>query len=219
MTDFDPADLTKEKSLFDVYRLCRRLPRRPSRTVFESCVLALLVLYAAITDESTSILAERVRVWADTGFAFSVAILGFLLAGFTIFATMTRMDLAVEMAKTIHKRTGLSYLKYNFAAFLSVFIKYLAFVAAYICLRLFAAPGGLVSIVLGEITETPQLEKRIIVLVGIVGVGFFLMHLVVTLSAFVFNVYHAVMTAIRWEIERGDNTPRVDDSEEESKSP
>jgi hypothetical protein len=201
VSDFDPAEITREKSLWDVYKLCRKLPRRRSRAALELSSVALLVAYVLLSNESSSALAERVRSWATVGFGFSVAILGFLLAGFTIFATMTRTDLAVEMAKQKEDETGLSYLKYNFAAFLDVFIKYLAFVGIYLAIVLFGPPGGLASILLNYLPSGGEIEKRILAAAGVVAVGYFLVHMLVALWAFVFNVYHVVMTAIRWEAE------------------
>lgn len=193
------SDLLREKSLLEVYRLGRRVPRKPAYKVIEATTAVALLLWALTSDLTASELAQRAREWGELGFGFATAILGFLLAGFAIFTAMMRMDLALMMAQHVHERSGLSYLKYNLAVFVQVFAEYLAFVAAFVLLALFCSPGGLVPAVIAELPRYSE-EVRFGSAAGaVVGIGWFLVHLVIRLQAFVFNVYHVVMTIIAWE--------------------
>lgn len=66
------------------------------------------------------------------GFSFSINTLGFLIAGFTIFATISKPRMMLAMMGHTNKETGLPTLKYNFFAFMQVFIAYIVFALVYL---------------------------------------------------------------------------------------
>jgi len=204
MNPVDPLELLKEKSLFDVYRLGGRIPRKPLYKFVEATTAVALLFWAVTSGKDATHLAPIVREWGDLGFGFATAILGFLLAGFAIFTAIMRMDVALLMASETHEKSGLSYLKYNFVAFVQVFAEYLAFVAVYVFLKLFCMPGGLLSMSLRGLPRYSDEIRMAAALAGIVLIGWFLVHLVVRLQAFVFNVYHVVMTMISLEAARAE---------------
>lgn len=82
---FKDSDLTSEKSLWDVYKLSRRiLPGRFQALLVVTVTMLLGVNSFVLTDNTASILQD-VRKWAEMGFNFSITTLGFLIAGFTIY--------------------------------------------------------------------------------------------------------------------------------------
>lgn len=205
MSVVDPSDLLSEKSLFEVYRLGRRVPRKPVYKVIEATTAVALLIWAPTSDLSASELAQRARDWGEVGFGFATAILGFLLAGFAIFTAMMRMELALTMAAHVHEQSGLSFLKYNLAVFVQVFAEYLAFVAAFVFLTLFCGPGGLVPSIIAALPRYSEEVRFVCAVGGVAGIGWFLVHLVIRLQAFVFNVYHVVLTIIAWEAVEQEN--------------
>lgn len=210
MNEFNPEELIAEKDLWDIYRQTRKIPNgRFSRNIAKPSALflfTLLLIYAFISPQTSQELANRVREWADFGFSFSVGILGFLITGFTIFATVSKPSMFVTMAKVKHPDCDLSYLKYNFFTMMNVFIIYLGFTFLCVLIKFLAHPSGLISLSLGYLYSTSSPEyletsKKILSGAGIVVVGTWIFYLLVILQSFIFNIYSMIMTAIRWEIE------------------
>ena len=198
---FDPADLTKERSLWQIWLQIRRIPESKFNQRSTGIVFLLLLAYAAATPESTSVLADRTRGLCDFGFNFAGSVLGFLIAGFTIFATMSRPGLFLEMAKRRNKKTRLSYLKTHFFNFMKTFCVFFFFVCVCLLVKIFAAPGGAASVLLSHMATASELIKRYLAKTGIVSISTMFFYLVILLQSFIYNVYSAIMTSLRWEAE------------------
>ena len=219
MNNTSPENLANEKDLWDIYKQSRKLPEgRLSRKVTKPAswlVLGMLLAYSIFSDEKVHQLAEKVRNWAELGFNFSIGILGFLIAGFTIFATVTKPSLFIALAKTKHSESGLSYLKYTFYVFMNVFIVYLMFACLCLLIKLFANSNGLISLILNYIFQGFQdprliiLSKRILVSTGLIVVGSWAFHLIILLQSFIFNIYITIMLSIQWEIEMNNKNRRL----------
>lgn len=210
MRNISPEDLTKERNLYDIYRQARKLRGSRYNQIFTLVIFLLLSLYAFFSSKSTSDLAQEVRTWSDLGFSFSTTILGFLIAGFTIFATVSDPSLFTAMARIMHK-SGLSYLKYNFFTLMNVFILYIFFSIFCLLIKLFAGTSGIISILLSFMFDNPSLlglSKRILVSIGLIGVGTWFAYLLLLLQSFIFNTYYIVMTSIRWELEKEDRNTK-----------
>ena len=139
-------------------------------------------------------------------FAFATSILGFLVAGFTVFVTITKVDIFVEMAKREYEVTGESYLKYNLNAFMLAFVHYIAFVFICFCVQIFGQSGGPAACMLELATSfSPRFAP--VVRAGVASTLFTLMcawsvYVVLLLKSFIFNTYQVVTTVVRWELER-----------------
>ncbi|WP_420347213.1 hypothetical protein [Pelagibius sp.] len=139
---------------------------------------------------------DTIRSWASLGFGFAVTILGFLLAGFTIFATITKPELFVALAKETHPRSGLSLLKYAFFTFLNVFSHYLSFLALTLVILLLGDRGGPLSAVGNCLaSQFPEIlhaiKQGLFVLIG----GWFAV-LVLKLKSIIWNIYQIVLLSI-----------------------
>lgn len=198
--DFDSSDILQEKSLFAIWQKCRRLPRNWFNVVTTLLVVVLLTGHVVLTRNTTSELAQSVRDICDTGLNFSASILGFLLAGFTIFATMTRPDLMIRMAKKRHEGSNLSYLKYNYFALMEVFILYAVFVALCFLVKLFLGKGSGICHLINEHTVDSVQVRYWLVRIAYVFIGTSFIYLILALKSFIFNVYHIVMTGLKWEM-------------------
>ena len=127
--------VTNEKSLLDVYWKARKVASsRGNRITAVLVFVLLLALFCA--DKSYSLglislsdMSKIVGQVGEIGFALTTAILGFLIAGFSIFSSITKPEIFAALAKLDHKETGLSRLQFIFFNFLLVFIHYLAFLA------------------------------------------------------------------------------------------
>lgn len=202
-----PKELLEEKSLWQIYCLSRKL-RAPSRFNDYATLLAFLSLaaYVGITPESTHDLAEKAREIASDGLVYATTILGFLVAGFTVFATVTKPDLFVYMAGKRHKQSGLPWVKYNFFKFMEVFFVYVVFAGMCLGARLFAKSNGPLDMLLKHMAD-PAFTKLCLVKIGFVLLASLFIYTLLMLKTFIFNVYHVVMTSIRWEMEKPKETP------------
>ena len=211
-TDFEPKDLTKEKSLWDVYIESRKIPSSRFNDLTTLAVATLLILNAYLTKTPIKELLELVRKSSDAGLAISLSTLGFLISGFTIFATISQPALSIKMSEIRHPESNLSTLKHNYFIFLRVFIYYLCFAFFCLLITMLGHQGGLVALAVSYFDCMPLL-KPVLVKTSyvILFTGYF--YLLIQLKSFIFNIYHAVMTSLRWKAEGYDkeegnqNTP------------
>ncbi len=194
--------VTKEKNLGEVYWKARKVgsTRRNFGVAAFVCllfgILAVVDWYFASGVLTLSALNDLITVVAEVGFTFTTAILGFLIAGFSIFASITRPEIFAGLAKLDHKDTGLSRLQFIFFNFLLVFIHYLAFLAMSIVLKLVMplAPA-FVNAVSPNVPSASIIvwwsaASMLAVLLG------WLTFLVMLLKSFIWNIYQAVLVVI-----------------------
>jgi len=198
MKMFDPKEITAEKDLWSIYKLSRRLPKNKFNNYCLLIILTIFIIYAINTKEETYVLLERLNSWAMLGVEFSSAILGFLIAGFTIFATMSNINMLRYMARTRYdKENGISWLKYYFTNFVDIFIYYIYFLIISLFVIMSMHKHSLIIIKIHEYVSSER--PFILLMLIIIGVSFF--YIILQLKSFIFNVYHFVMTSIRFSEE------------------
>jgi hypothetical protein len=200
-----PADLTREKTLFGLWRTSFRFRQRPFNFIITATVAVLLMRYCSLVWDQPQTILAALRKMEGTGLAFATSILGFLVAGFTVFVTVTRIDMFLEMAKREKPGTGESYLKYNLSAFIVAFVHYVCYIFFCLMCELFMQPGGLASVAIANARSYPSLARVLqvaqpwIVSVLFVAFGTWTMYLVLQLKSFVFNVYQVTTTLVAFE--------------------
>jgi len=198
--DFNPKDLMKEKKLWDIYLASRRISFSRFNFVTTFIVFLLLCLNSWLTTQTITETIEIVRNMASSGLAITLSTLGFLLAGFTIFATVSQPSLSLRMSEIKHPDSGLSYLKHNYFIFLRVFIYYLTFSVFCLFIVMFGHKGGLIPLLASYAPYEDNVKFAIVKLSYIIlFTGYYF--LIMQLKSFVFNIYHAVMTSLRWKAE------------------
>lgn len=189
-------DLLAESSLWDVYRLTWKLDF-PWGTTIPPVILSLAILwfYFAIPVE-TSLIVGHTRQLIELGISFATTILGFLIAGFTVFATITNPKLFVKMAELKTNNHGMSWLKKTFAIFIHTFAHYTWFFIAALLAKIFALPGGMLGVAT-MLWSTDTLDmKRMLAVIGLSIVSGWLLYLALLLQGFIFNIYHTCMLSI-----------------------
>ncbi len=199
-SDFNPKDLMKEKKLWDIYIASRRISFSRFNFITTLMVFLLLCLNSWLTTQPIFETIEVVRNMASSGLAIALSTLGFLLAGFTIFATVSQPSLSLRMSEIRHPDSGLSYLKHNYFIFLRVFIYYLVFSVFCLFIVMFGHKGGLVPL-LASYAPYEEGVKFAIVKVSYIALFTGYYFLIMQLKSFIFNIYHAVMTSLRWKAE------------------
>jgi len=199
MDEFDPKTLTEEKSLSQIAWRCRVLPWNWFNVTVTVCTALAAILYASFSNRPHSSFADWDRLIASNGFALGAQVLGFLIAGFTIFATLTKPSLFRRMAVKIHKQTGLTYLKYNFYAFVQVFIHYITFTIASLLVVLLGTPKGPGSEVLEYVCSNTDSGKSFVSRFIFCLMLTWFIYVLVLLKSFVFNIYHVLKDAPRFQ--------------------
>lgn len=195
---FNPEELTSEKSLWDIHKLSKNLTPSKSQTIMLILLACLLAINVFLFDVEYAQILIKVRAWALMGFNFSITTLGFLIAGFTIFATLSKPEMMLQMMDHINKESGLPTLKYNFFAFMKVFVAYIGFSILYLTVILLGDSGGLIDNIVSLIPNSGCI-KIVIVKTMYVYIGTSFFYLVLLLKTFVFNIYSIVMNSLRWE--------------------
>lgn len=198
MYSFDASDLTSEKSLWDVYKLSRKILPSKFQVIFVLGSFLALASNSFLLASDQNIILADLRKWSEMGFSFSITILGFLIAGFTIFATLSKPKMMLAMMDHTNKETGLPTLKYNFFAFMKVFIAYISFLVLYALIVLFGQSGGFIANVV-EYLPNADCVKSIVINIVYAIVGSSFIYLLLLLKSFVFNIYAIVMNMLRWE--------------------
>lgn len=200
MNDLDFKDLTAEKSLWDIYKKSRGITHTPfnylATIVFGILIIAGFFLNPFETAKAVEVLRELVK----TGFEVSLNVLGFLLAGYTVFTSVCKVELFVEMAK--HKKEGyeFSHLKYNMFLFMNTFISFMVFTFYCLLIMLLCNEKGIVTTCVNFMPHKESF-KMVLAHVGLFTVGIGLFYIMLSMKSLIFNIYHTVMTSIRWEAE------------------
>ncbi|MDQ2730992.1 MAG: hypothetical protein M3Y56_04980, partial [Armatimonadota bacterium] len=197
LTEAEAARLTRKIGTWGLWRAIVALPLNVFNIVVTATACGFLLIYVFLPHQQTHTLAEVLRGWAGVGVTYGTTILGFLLAGFTIFATISKPSLFLKMAGVRYEQTEFTYLEYNFYSFMNVFVVYLILVGASIFIVLFCGAGELVPIIIDRYVGTGSASE--LTRTGIVIIGTVMVWSLVMLKSFVMNVYHVVMTSIRWD--------------------
>lgn len=196
-------DLLEEKSLWQIYRKCiTRLPASRFNWGTTSLVMIVLIGDSVYFPMHYAARLENLRSLVELGLGFGTTILGFLIAGFTIFATLSKPELFRRMYDTRHDSSGLNYLKVNFFAFVEIFVVYILFLVICLLTKLLCGGGGLVASIVHFTESHPvmgySLSKAWLINISFVCIGGLSYYSLMALKSFVFNTYHAVMTSVVW---------------------
>ena len=154
-----------------------------------------------------------IRRVAETGFAFTSAILGFLIAGFAIFAGVTKPQVFVLLGGLDHPKFEVSQLQFIFYNFLLVFIHFIGFLAVSVVVDVLLYPGGaLTGVVTWMLSLVPNGRTYVLVVVfsALAGwLGFLLM----LLKSFIWNLYQTIVVSITIEAGAGEQRQKEGDGE------
>ncbi len=200
--NFEPKDLTKEKSLYDVYVLTKVI-KINSFDFYLTIVVFLLLLANSVWLSSSKELLESIRAWVPLTFSFTTTTLGFLITGFTIFATINKPDLFLALMNIKHPDYDMTYLKYVYGVFMRVFIHFITWSIVYLFIIMFGQNNGLITKIVNGLM-IPYEVKVIGVKLTYIIIGCSAIYLVLSIKTFIFNIYTMLMQSLRWEMGKGD---------------
>ena len=204
------ARLTEDRSLVQVYWKARTVAS--SRWNMRVSVLFAFILLIGLiasahcggSSLTSSALVLGIREIADVGFNFTVAILGFLIAGFAIFSSVTKPEVFILLAKLDHRDTNISRLQFMFFNFLLVFIHFIFFLAVTMFVKVLLYPNGPLTDgarYIMSLVPTWKIYTEILVFSLFSG---WLVFLLMLLKSFIWNLYQAVLVSIGVEAELKD---------------
>ena len=184
-----------EKSLWEVFNKSQVFgaPKFNRRLMFLAAIGCLIYCVCNVTlgVDSNKILISIERL-SESLINISTAILGFLVAGFSIFISMAKKENLKTLAMVRYKDTQLSHFKHIMFNFLNVFSIYL--VALSISLAIF------VVVPLGKIPAFPfQLDDSVVILLNSFVLCFQVLlaiYSIVRLKSFIWNMYQALIIEI-----------------------
>lgn len=195
---FKPNELTKERSLFDIYKLTRKI-RVNSFDFYLTGSIALLLYINASWLSSSPELISSIRQWSPLVFGFTTTTLGFLITGFTIFATINKPDLFLSLMEIKHPLYKISFLKYVYGVFMRVFIYFVTWSIIFLIIIMFGQENGLIT-KLARALMIPHSIKVAGVQIIYVFTGSGAIYLVLSIKTFLFNIYTMLMQSLRWEM-------------------
>jgi hypothetical protein len=130
-----------------------------------------------------------------------MGMLGFLIAGYTIFATLTKPELSLGMMSLVDKSNGVSMLKSTHANFMKIFIWSILFLVFSLLIVVFGKPGG-VFLLLSKYYFLGFDVRLMLLFFSEAFIYCSVAYLFMLLKSFVFNIYHSVMTALAWEYDK-----------------
>lgn len=176
------------RSLFQLWWQGRRLPISWFNLL--TCVVTAVAafVYARHPATDQGALIDVTRSMAVDGIVFSGTLLGFLLAGFSVFASLANREFFHIVARVPYKKTPFSCLQFSFMIFVEAMANCLIFLVGCTLIRLLSFSKGPISSLVGL---HPDLRS------GVVIAGFTLMatatvFLLLTLKSFIFNIYAMV---------------------------
>lgn len=153
--------------------------------------------YPLSVGRSGFLIGESIRLWAGQGFTFAMTMVAFLLAGFTVLATITKPSLFAELAQIPHKapkerQTELTELEFM------VFVHYVSFLFVCTLVVLFGTKNGPLAMLT---TVTAETKGAAVVLNPVrrmlfVTFGTWFVLLILKLKSFIWNVYQVVIIVI-----------------------
>ena len=207
-------DLLSEKSLREAYVVSKVLARsRFNWWAYRIAIVILTVIGGVWTfnqDVPTSFAA--LMSLTNTAFDLTVQILGFLIGGFAIFATISDSRLMVKLAQATMPSSDLSVFKTIFYNFISVFYIYVVTLSLSVGIRV-ASSVHIIS------ADGFKDEFRPLVLSAVNSAVFVVTGIAVTLSilrlkSFIWNIYQAFLTLlIVGDIAREAQRPRSNEGD------
>lgn len=172
--------------------------------LFIACTVGILVAHNAGLLAHGRDIAAMLGQWATLGVNIAVAILGFLIAGFSIFATMTKPELFHLLAKFKANGRPISEFKFVFYNFLHVFAHYLLYLAIGVFAAVMSQRGSPLWYFANLLRDHFGSWLDVAVAIGAAGLVCYTVFALLLLKSFLWNLYQAMVFAIFFEVPKSD---------------
>lgn len=186
-------DLVTEKSLRQVFVASKDLRKSKfNRIVYViTTVISFSVSVVFVYLEDAAQSADLVRSIAEICFNLTVQILGFLIGGFAIFATISDPKLMVKLAKSQMPNSNISVFKNIFFNFLSVFYVYVITLSTSVAIKIFSNIDT--RRLYHTLSDIPNIYLAVINCLILMILSYLLTLSIVRLKSFIWNIYQAFL--------------------------
>jgi hypothetical protein len=211
--------LFQEKTFSSVYLKARKVC---SNRVNSGAALATFVLFAIylignhqsqMRWASLSAIITTIRAIGDVGLTVTTQLLGFLIAGFAIFASITKPEIFILLANLPHTKGDITRLQFIFFNFLFVFIHFILLLSASVFVKVALPPGGPLSGVLQSIGASDPHALSISAAIFLCGISAWLVFILMLLKSFIWNMYQSILLAIAADAELRAKQSQADNSQ------
>lgn len=199
--------LFEEKTFSSVYFKARKVCS--SRVNFGTSLATFVVLAAYLASNhflqmawaSPSAIITTIRAIGDVSLTVTTQLLGFLIAGFAIFASITKPEIFVLLAKLPHTKGDITRLQFIFFNFLFVFIHFILLLSLSVFLKVALPSGGPFSGVLQFISASSPNALSIAAATLLCCMAAWLVFTLMLLKSFIWNMYQSILFAIAADAE------------------
>ncbi|WP_426360271.1 hypothetical protein ACPUVO_08680 [Pseudocolwellia sp. HL-MZ19] len=188
--------LTNEKSSIDVYKLTRNIPFTRENKVIYGLSLIFLFIVNFLGKSSLEIELKELVTYTDSFISWALSLLGFVLAGYSIFASLMDKDLQLELASRIEERSKLNFLKYSHCLFIKILFDLIILIFCAFFIKV-SIDKEIFDILIKKVGIDINLLIYLIILIKSVLYSTFVLLLLLSKS-FIFNIYHTIMISVRW---------------------
>ncbi|WP_145964114.1 hypothetical protein [Chromobacterium phragmitis] len=183
-------EVQKENSFWGLCRLVFSIPFNMENILIPAIVLIILFLFNSFGLDCKEIKFTDIASFSNNLIGWYYTILAFLVAGYTIFATVTSAEMSVSLASTESPINGMSMLRYIHASFFKTIIIFLIGSTFSLLLVLLLRDWGFSGFLIknfGNIYLWSALDA--------INVSAFILSLMM-LKSFMYNIYSAVMIVV-----------------------
>jgi hypothetical protein len=194
-------NLVREKSLFQVFSLSKGI----FGARFNFCVTVFAVIVASIWfvplraqlesgTLSFSSARELFQSWTAIGASFAATILGFLIAGFTVFATVSNPSLFVALSKVdSDENPKESIFKMMMVNFVNCFVHYVSYFSFSILLQMGLMKHSFLLLLVKSRFFFENFNQSILIALALITYLIWTVVILLKLKSFIWNVYTNVV--------------------------
>lgn len=192
-------EITRLNCFSKLYSEVRRLKTSKHINVMFIIALVTFSAFNTIGSSDVSLISGNVVTYSTSLIGWSVSILGFILAGYSIYSTLTDKELNLALASVEQPVYGMSYLAYTHAVFIKVIIEITAVCLIAYIIQVFV-DSSLFYFFLKEGSGCQYFTCSTAILLSTLQALF--VYVLMSCLVFIYNVYHSIMTSIRWYAEQ-----------------
>lgn len=200
-----PSELTSEKSFLGLWYRAAFIKRTRRQlviwTIYWLMSVGIGFLHASFLWNSlagAAKLREDLASISEIAFNYSYTMLGFILGGFTIFATISREKFLDALAQKREETTKQPWIKYIFFQFIKSFSVFAILTVVSLTIILFCKPQNTAHIFFSNIDSLYEWNKKLLVCVADFILVVTIFRSFCSAADLIFNTYIVVMMSIRF---------------------
>lgn len=171
-------------------------------TAIGLCGFSLWVLFGPKGLVDASLLAKAILSWVNVSLALTLGVLGFLITGFAIFASISNADLFIALASSKYEDLPINKLQFVLFNFLRTFFVYIGLLCFSIFIELGYGPYGPLQLLGYLILDRWPYLAVPFNLIALSTLGFWIVVALIELKSFIWNLYQTVLLTVVAEHQR-----------------